>query len=216
MEKPDDVLERDVRDELDWDPAIDDSKVTVGAQGGKVMLTGSVANFHERSVATDDAWRVSGVKSVENDIVVGGPPAPVADQSLSTTCRQALDHDSMVPNGAVTPKVQDGWVTLTGRVRHHFQRQEAKRVVSRVPGVLGITDEVTISGDPIPSDVAYRIDKALRRKALLDGSIITVTNTQSTVYLDGTVDSWAAFEEADDTAWNAPGVTSVVNRLVVR
>ena len=79
----------------------------------------------------------------------------------------------------------------------------------------GITDNITISSDPIPSDIATRISNALSRKSVLDDSVIEVTNDGSTVYLDGTTDSYTAMQTAEDTAWGAPGVTDVVDRLVV-
>ena len=46
-------------------------------------------------------------------------------------------------------------------------------------------------------------------------SRIAVTNDGSTIYLDGTADSWMSRREAEDTAWNAPGVTEVVDRVEV-
>ncbi len=49
----------------------------------------------------------------------------------------------------------------------------------------GITDDIDVSGDPIPSDVADRVNKALARKAILSDSDIRVTNNGSTIYLDG-------------------------------
>ena len=79
----------------------------------------------------------------------------------------------------------------------------------------GITDNIAISSDPIPSDVAAQISQALARKAVLDDSVIEVTNDASTVYLDGTTDSYAAMQTAEDAAWAAPGVTEVIDRLVV-
>jgi len=87
--------------------------------------------------------------------------------------------------------------------------------VQRVQGIRGITDNITISSEPIPSDLAQRISAALDRKAVLDDSVIQVTNDGSTVYLDGTTDSYAAMETAEDTAWAAPGVTNVIDRLLV-
>ena len=68
---------------------------------------------------------------------------------------------------------------------------------------------------PIPSDVADRINKAFRRNAIIDDSLIEVTNIGHTIYLDGTVGSHQARQEAEDTAWDAPGVTEVVDRLVI-
>jgi osmotically-inducible protein OsmY len=88
-------------------------------------------------------------------------------------------------------------------------------VVQRVSGVRGITDSVVISSDPIPSDIATRISNALARKAVLDDSVIKVTNDGSTIFLDGTTDSHVAMQRAESTAWSAPGVTDVIDRLVV-
>jgi osmotically-inducible protein OsmY len=104
---------------------------------------------------------------------------------------------------------------LTGEVRHHYQRQAAEYAVSRVDGVLGVTNDVTITKDVVPTDVADRINKAFRRDAIIDESHIKVSASGNTVYLDGTVGSLFALDEALDTAWNAPGVTDVVNRLTV-
>jgi osmotically-inducible protein OsmY len=139
----------------------------------------------------------------------------IADADVASACRAALDGDHIVPYGAVKADVLDGWVTLSGQVRHHFQRQAAKFAVARVKGVKGVADDIEISSDPVPSDVAERINEAFARKAILDDSVIQVTNSGSTIYLDGTSDSRTAMQVAEDTAWDAPGVTDVVDRLVL-
>ena len=41
MNKPNKLLEVDVRDTLDWDPALDDRRISVNADNGHVTLTGS-------------------------------------------------------------------------------------------------------------------------------------------------------------------------------
>jgi osmotically-inducible protein OsmY len=87
--------------------------------------------------------------------------------------------------------------------------------VSHVAGVLRVDNLVRISSDPIPTDVADRINKAYQRSAIIDDSTITVTSSGTTIYLDGTVGMYAAMSEAVDTAWAAPGVNDVVNRLVI-
>ena len=106
-------------------------------------------------------------------------------------------------------------MTLRGRVRNPIQRLAAEHAVSRVFGVLGVTNEISISSDPVPSDVADRINKAFARKAILSNSAINVSNEGDTIYLDGTTDSGAAMREAVDTAWEAPGVSDVVNHVAV-
>jgi osmotically-inducible protein OsmY len=215
MHKPNNILESDVRDELDWDPRFDDSRVDVKANGGVVTLTGDVNTYYDSTIAADDAWGIAGVVSVDNQLMVGLVGDGVADADLASACLDALDRDRQVPKGAVSVSAVDGWVTLTGEVRHHFQRQAANFAVSRVNGVVGVTDDITLTKDAVPADVVDRINKAFQRDAIIDDSLIEVTTTDSTVYLDGTVGSWYAMDDAVDTAWEAPGVLDVVNRLVI-
>ena len=215
MHKPNNLLQADVRDEFDWDPQLDDTRINVAADHGRVTLTGSVPTYFDSMRAFDDTTVVGGVTDVDNQLLVGPIGAALTDADLVIASNQALDADRFVPDGAVTADVLDGYVTLRGEVRHHFQRQAAEHAVSKVDGVLGITDNVTLTSAPIPSDVADRINKAFQRSAIIDDSMIKVTNDGGTIYLDGEVSSWSARREAEDTAWSAPGVTDVIDRTVV-
>lgn len=215
MHKPNNLLEMDVVDELDWDPYLNDSRIRVKAKDGQVTLTGVVDSYSELLEAAEDAWSIGGVAAVDNELLVGLVGEAIVDADLSAACGAALDADRFVPHGAISVEVLDGYVTLRGQVRRHFQRQAAKHAVNGVLGVRAVIDNIVISGDPIPSDVADRITKALRRNAIIDDSLIDVSNTGHTIFLDGTTDRWAAMDEAVDTAWAAPGVTDVVNRIVI-
>jgi osmotically-inducible protein OsmY len=215
MHKPNHLLEFDVRDTLEWDSAIDDRRIEVKADDGHVSLTGSVPSYYEKVRATEDAWSVGGVKALDNEILVGLEGAAINDTQLEEACRDALDHDRVVPKGSVTPTVRDGHVQLRGHVRNAFQRDAAEFAVSRLDGVLAIENLIAISPEPIPSDVADRVNKAFKRNAIIDDSKIKVTNDGHTLYLTGVAGSYAAMREALDTAWQAPGVDNVVNDLVI-
>jgi osmotically-inducible protein OsmY len=215
MHKPNNLLENDVRDELDWDGLLDDSRIVVSAEDGQVTLTGAVPTYYEATLAAEDAWSVGGVSALDNQLLVGLAGEAMADVDVAADCTAALNADKFVPQGSVTPVVTDGWVTLRGEVRRHFQRKAAEFAVRRVDGVLGITNDIQLTSDPIPSDVADRINKAFRRNAIIDDSLIKVSNSDHTIYLDGTTSSWVAMQEAEDVAWSAPGVAEVVDRLVI-
>ncbi|HXY44795.1 MAG TPA: BON domain-containing protein, partial [Acidimicrobiales bacterium] len=150
-----------------------------------------------------------------NELRVGLLGEVVEDDVILADSVAALDADNHVPKGSLTVLVTDGWVTLRGEVRHHFEKTSARHAVGRVAGVLGITDEITIGSQPIPSDVADRINKAFRRSAIIDDSRIQVSSSGHTIYLDGEVGSWFAMRDAENAAWNAPGVTNVVDRLLI-
>jgi osmotically-inducible protein OsmY len=215
MNKPNNVLAADVVDELSWDPQLDDSAIAVSAHDGRVTLTGVVPTYREVGLAIDDTGSVAGVKTIDNELVVSFTGDPVTDEELAVECANAIAGSMQVPQGSVSADVLNGYVTLKGKVRHHYQRRAADDAVALVGGVLGVDDKIAISSDPIPSDIADRINKALRRNALVDDAQITVSNVGATIYLDGTSDSWTARDEADATAWNAPGVTDVVDRIEI-
>jgi osmotically-inducible protein OsmY len=215
MDRPNFLLESDVKEEFSWDPELDDDRVVVKAEGGRIVLSGVVETFHQFQRAAADAWAVSGVKAVDNELLVGPRGAAIADHDIAAACATALTADKIVPKGSVTAEVKDGFVTLTGQVRRHFQRKAAELVVGRVDGVRGVTDNITLTQEPIPSDVTARIHKAFQRNAIIDDSLMKVSSEGHTIYLDGTTSSNFSKVMAEDTAWNAPGVDEVVNRLTI-
>jgi osmotically-inducible protein OsmY len=215
MHKPNKLLELDVIDTLEWDPRIDATRIMVKADNGHVTLNGSVPTYSNRVRAADDAWTVGGVRALDNELFVGPMGEAIDDLDIAAACTEALNRDRVVPKGSVTPTVTNGRVQLRGQVRSHFQRQAAEFAVGNVDGVLAVENLIAISDEPIPSDIAVRIEKAFSRSAIVDDSKITVSNNGHTVFLTGTVTSGAAMREALETAWGAPGVAYVVNDLVV-
>ena len=71
--KTDTELQRDVLDELRWDPRFNAAEIGVTAKDGIITLSGRMANFAEKSAAVRAAQRVFGVKAVADDIEVRLP-----------------------------------------------------------------------------------------------------------------------------------------------
>ena len=161
MHKPDHMLQAQVRTELEWDPKLFDSRTVVKAHDGSIILSGAVDTLAEAQLASEDAACVVGVKAVDNQLLVGPTGGLTTDLLITADCVAALHAERLVPHGAVNAVVKDGWVTLAGEVHRHFQRQAARHAVARVPGVVGVTNQVTLTDEPIPPDVADRIDKTL-------------------------------------------------------
>jgi osmotically-inducible protein OsmY len=62
-----------VQEALDRNALIlDDTDVTVGADGNTVNLSGHVRTWAEHDAATDAAWMASGVYDVQDDLFVTG------------------------------------------------------------------------------------------------------------------------------------------------
>src|SRR5271170_8109469 len=49
----------------------------------------------------------------------------ITDEDVAADCVVSLDIDKVVPRGAVQVAVMNGWITLSGEIRHHFQRSAA-------------------------------------------------------------------------------------------
>jgi osmotically-inducible protein OsmY len=215
MHKLNKLLKLDVEDQLAWDPQVDTTRIVVSTDEGKVTLTGTVPRLYQVTRAGEDAMLVGGVKVLDNQLLVGRLGDVITDAEIAAASAEALNGDSFVPKGSVTVDVRSGWVTLGGDARHHYQRLAAEHAVRKVDGVLGIDNGIALTDTPIPGDVAARIKNAFQRAAIINDSLIEVSNVGHTVYLDGKADSWVARQAAEETAWNAPGVNMVIDRLEV-
>src|SRR6202048_5569957 len=79
--KSDSEIERDVREELKWDPDLDAEDIAVSVKNGVVTLAGFTHSYTDRLEAEAATKRVAGVLAVANDIEVRLPaidqrPAP--------------------------------------------------------------------------------------------------------------------------------------------
>jgi osmotically-inducible protein OsmY len=213
---PDDDLFKDVQDELKWDPKLKNASIAVAVHDGVVTLRGNVGSFREKREAKNATARVQGVKQVDDRLQVRLPGlTPRKDTELRTDVLQALMLDSQVPN-TIDIAVVDGYVTLSGTAEWKYQRDEAEFVAGNVHGVVGIWDNIELTGPPpTADDVEHSIKKAFERNAKLDADDIKVESHDRTVTLRGTVSSWAEHDEAVDAAWAAPGVQAVQDHLLV-
>jgi osmotically-inducible protein OsmY len=209
-------LASDVSDELYWDPKVDSAAIAVAADDGKITLRGTVGNLREKREAQKAAQRVYGVISVGNDLQVKlMNDDKRADADLRGDVLQALMLDGIVPS-TVDAKVEDGFVTLTGKANWQYQRDEAEHVASNIVGTLDVFDEIELEyPTPERGDVKKSIKKAFKRNAALDADDLRISTDNGSVTLKGTVSSWAEHDEAIDAAWAAPGVTSVHDHLTV-
>jgi len=82
--------------------------------------------------------------------------------------------------------------------------------------VLGIDDGIALTSVPSGRDIRNDISTSFRRDARLDADELSVeTTSYGLVILSGTVHSWAERDNAVATAWSAPGVTEVDDRILI-
>ena len=214
--KTDMLLQKDVHDELKWCPNINAAHIGVAAENGVVTLTGQVAHYAQRTNAEEATKAVYGVKAIANDIVVElAGSSKRTDQDIAEAVLNAFKWNSEVPADRVTVVVKNGWVTMDGNVDWQFEKDAASRSAHYLMGVHGVTNSIHIKPSTKWIDVTNKIEDAFRRNADLEARRIQVHTHQGKVTLTGSVSSFSDRNGAVAAAWSAPGVTQVVNELVV-
>lgn len=209
-------LQQAVLAELDWEPSVVAAHIGVTVNAGVVTLTGHVETFAEKHAADIAARRVRGVKAVAEEIQVELPfERTRGDDDIAAAAIERLAWDTSVPLDAITVKVEQGWLTLTGQVTWFYQKEAAGQDIARLHGVSGVSNQIVVKPVVDVSDISDKIRHALRRSWLLDDENVTVRADGGHVHLTGTVHSPHDRQVAWATAWAAPGATSVENDISI-
>jgi osmotically-inducible protein OsmY len=126
-----------------------------------------------------------------------------------------LENNVQIPEGRVTARVQNGWVTLEGDVDYDFQRHEVERMVRNVRGVIGVADNINVRPAEMPTRTAQVIEQAFQREAGVDLRHISVDVSDHKARLYGHVHSLMEATAAEAAAAAAPGVATVESHLVI-
>ncbi len=214
--KSDMDVKRDVEAELKWSPQVDDTDIAVKVVSGEVTLTGFARNYLERHQAELATRRVKGVAALANDIQVRSLAQGPSDPEIARAALAALKQELPVSWDKIKPVVKEGRISLEGQVEWHYQRERAENAVRFLSGVISVFNAIVVQPSLAPDNIKHRIEEAFRRMAEVDASHIKVEAKDSRITLRGEVHSWAERDQAQQSAWSAPGVTHVDNALTVR
>jgi osmotically-inducible protein OsmY len=213
--KSDSQLQHDLMAELQWDPCVNPAHIGVAVKNGIVSLSAHVSNYTEKLAAEKAARRVKEVRGLAEEIEVRFPSDPkTTDAEIARRILDLFEWDVTIPREQVSVKVENGWVTLTGTVDAHYQREGARKAAGRVGGVKGVSNLIELRSVPSPTDIRERIRAALERHAGLDANSITIVADGNTVRLGGRVSDWRERDIAERAAWAAPDVTRIEDNIV--
>jgi osmotically-inducible protein OsmY len=134
----------DIRTRYAGDPRLPHpAEVAVSEKAGTVTLRGTVRSPRQRRAAVEIAGSVRGVRRVCDELVID-PRDHYDDDELRGTALQALMASPDVPEDMIDVRVASGWLTLSGQVKHQHQSSAAFEVVTRLPGVGGITNKIQV------------------------------------------------------------------------
>ena len=215
----------EVRERLKWDVLVNDGLIDVAVNDGRVELHGVVGSAAERRRARRDAW-VAGVRSVDDSLEVlwwsqksdlrADKYVPRDDHDVAQAIHVASIYDPRLSSFNIRTEVEDGWVTLRGKVDNLKAKRAAEQLARHTVGVLGVTNRLKVRTEGTPADgaIADRVESALLANPTTDAYEIMVSVDDGRVRLSGMVDDPYQKSAAESVAAGVRGVSQVDNFLV--
>lgn len=126
---------------LRWDSSVPDDKIKVKVENGTVSMEGTVEWGYQRLAAKNALVKLTGVKGVNNMIVVKQKPSSIdikqrIRESFITTAGHEADN--------IRLEVLGSKVTLRGSVKSHYEKEEAENTAWATPGVNEVENKIEV------------------------------------------------------------------------
>lgn len=199
------LLER----ELQHDGIVDSSHIDAEVSEGVATLSGSVPSLGDKERAARIAGTVKGIAAVVNRLRVD-PNDHREDQEILRDVREAVLVDPVADSYELDLDVQGSVVVLRGSVDSWAERDLCERVVSRIRGVTGVSNELSVTHiDPrSPEELRKEVAGRLRWDVYVDDGLIKTEIEDKSIRLVGLVGSTAEKQRAVHLA-HVRGVESV-------
>ncbi|MDN3575506.1 BON domain-containing protein [Chitinimonas viridis] len=216
----------------------------VAVQAGKATLTGKVADDVNKDLAQEIALGVTGIKEVDNQIVVLSEyvaPASPADRSygdriddatISTTIKSKLAWSKHTSGVATEVDSTRGKVTLKGTTDSAAAKELAGRLAMNTRGVVSVNNQLAVTPgkpgmvdatqsamagagrDVADSWITTKVKSTLLYSSNVTGSDIKVSTKGGNVTLSGKLASGAERALAIELAKNVRGVRQVNSKAL--
>jgi osmotically-inducible protein OsmY len=213
--KSDEALWQEIDQALRREPGIDAGQIRVHVHHGVVTFTGTVPSLLQKQRVENVMQTVPGYSALVMELLLPPVSAYVGpDESLATRIVDALSRRPDLPAGRVRVETEHGCVTLTGSMDTEAQRAEVGSLVSKINGVVGVSNRLAIC-DPPAADVVAQIALTLGSRLKRELENISVDTSDGVVTLSGTVGSLDEKRAACLAASQVKGVRKVIDRLGV-
>ena len=158
------------------DSRVPGTSVNVETQKGTLYLRGKVDTAAAKQAAEEVAKGVDGVKSVKNELQV--VPASekkmveAKDEDLTKQVKTRLQNDARLKK--VDVRVDNGVVTLQGKVANISDSARASQLARSVPGVRAVKNDMTF--DSAMDDSSTMKDSMSRTKETMKDKMSTMTD----------------------------------------
>ncbi|MFM2230943.1 MAG: hypothetical protein RL607_2201 [Bacteroidota bacterium] len=209
-------LQHAIQEALRWEPQLHDTQFGVIANEGIITLTGITDSYYKKIEAEKTAKKVTGVRAIIDHItIVVKENYQLTDEEIAAKIVTLYHASFTIPDDRIKITVEDGWVTLEGKVNWNYQKNAAETILHPILGIRGISNHIVSQTERDSEIKKELIERALKQSALLFENLIEVKVNNRKVTLSGQVNTLYEKEEAERLAWNAKGVTAVDNQITL-
>ena len=218
-------IAQDIETRITFDPSIESRDINISVNDGNVMLQGTVSSYEEKQEAEFLASGVRGVISVDNQLSVTYTTSR-PDNEILMDVQNAIQRDVYLAGLPIAVAINNGVITLAGRVGNLYEKERASDKAWGVSNVRGVINDLQVqpslnrgvrknyiipSGEILQQTVHQELFQDLRLNPLN----IKVSAEDGNVTLSGTVPIYLDKRLAEQDARNVVGVMAVNNLLKV-
>ena len=226
-ERTDHEIMQDIKQSIARDIRLNQSMINVTVEQGVVNLSGNLGSLNEKYQLRNYAW-TAGVKDViaegievaswaKDEELRSNTYTLKTDEEIKKAIQDAFLYDPRVLSFKPEVEVDNGIVTLSGKVGNLKSKKAAENDARHIVGVIHVYNDLKVRPGAIPDDTALseEVEEAFFRDSDVERYEIDVTARNGVVYLRGNVDSYFEKFKAEDIASRTRGVIDIVNNLEV-
>ncbi len=210
-------LYSNIMEKLRFEPGLDADNITIAIKdGGVIVIAGEVKSYAEKFLAEEAIKKIHGVNGIADELKINLAMDYVrSDADILKAALDALKWDFFVPNNQIKVVVTSGFITISGTVQKYYQKLSAEKAVQNLIGVIGVNNEITVLPDAQAKNIKERIIEEFNRNAKIDENSVNVEVEGGIVTLKGQVRDFDEDKEARLVAWSVPGVSKVIDQMLI-
>lgn len=129
---------------LTIDQRINEEDIQVNVDKGVVTLNGTVDAYWKKEAAAENAFLITGVTGVINNIAVA-PSERTEDKKIEEDLRNAMARSSQVKENNIKVNVRNGIVDLKGAVSNYAEAKAVREIAYFTTGVTDVKSNLNLT-----------------------------------------------------------------------
>ena len=210
-------LEKEVIQRLTWDDRIDESQINVSVIDNIAILKGCVNSYPEKILAEIETQFIPEIKSVKNEIEIKFPESyeKIDDEEVKDAVFCLLNANSEIETNNIDISIENGMVSLEGRVNSYWKKDKIRKMVSQVKGVISVSDKIAvIPNEKITDDeINELLNTAMANSVHIDANKVKLKINNGVVELSGILPSMSSYNAVIELVRSTKGVVDIKDDL---